>query len=81
MRAASPAHDPLRVEVDAGGERMNAKIRRGQIEKLPYLLVVGDAEVEADSVAVRARGGTDRGVMPVDAFTAALLDEVRARRR
>ena len=80
MRAASPAHDPLRVEVDAGGERMNAKIRRGQIEKLPYLLVVGDAEVEADSVAVRARGGGDRGLMSVGAFTDALLDEVRARR-
>ena len=80
MRAAGPPHDPLRVEVDTGGERMNAKIRRGQIEKLPYLLVVGDAEVEADSVAVRARGGGDRGLMTVGAFTDALLDEVRARR-
>ncbi len=81
MRAAGPPHDPLRVEVDAGGERMNAKIRRGQIEKVPYLLVVGDKEVEADSVAVRGRGGEDRGVLTVDDFTAALLDEVRTRRR
>lgn len=81
MRTGSPPHDPLRVEVDDGGERMNAKVRKGQLEKVPYLLVVGDAEVESDSVAVRARGGEDQGVQPVDGFTAALLAEVRERRR
>ena len=80
MRDASPAHDPLRVEVDDGGERMNAKIRRGQLEKIPYLLVVGDKELEADAVAVRMRGGEDGGVVPVDAFTADLMREVAERR-
>ena len=81
MRAGSPPHDPLRIEVDDGGERMNAKVRKGQLEKVPYLLVVGDQEVAADAVAVRARGGEDLGVQSVDAFRAALMEEVRERRR
>jgi len=81
MRAGSPPHDPLRIEVDDGGERMNAKVRKGQLEKVPYLLVVGDQEVAADAVAVRARWGEDLGVQSVDAFRGALMEEVRERRR
>ncbi len=81
LRSAGPAHDPLRVELDEGGERMNAKVRRGQLEKIPYLLVVGDREVEADAVAVRKRGGEDLGAVSVDDFTTDLLAEVGERRR
>ena len=58
----------LRIEVDAGNERMQAKIRNGQQQKIPYLLVVGDREVEAGSVAVRIRGGGDGGVQAVAEF-------------
>ena len=71
----------LRVDVDAGNERMNAKIRTAQLEKIPYMLVVGDREIEAEAVAVRTRGGENRGAMPIPEFEAALLAEVRERRQ
>ena len=70
----------LRVDVDAGNERLNAKIRSAQLEKIPYMLVVGDREIEAEAVAVRTRGGEKRGAMPIPEFEAALLAEVRERR-
>ena len=55
----------LRVEVDARGERMNAKIRDAQMRKVPYMLVVGDREAEAKAAALRVRGGGDKGAVPV----------------
>lgn len=55
----------LRVEVDARGERMNAKIRDAQLRKIPYMLVVGDREAEAHAAALRVRGGGDLGAVPV----------------
>ena len=58
----------LRVEVDDSGERMNAKIRRAQMEKIPYMLVVGDREMKAGAVAVRLRTEEDLGAMPVEDF-------------
>ena len=59
----------LRVEVDARGERMNAKIRDAQMKKVPYMLVVGDKEAAAGTVSVRRRGSRDeeRGIA-LDAF-------------
>jgi len=63
----------FRAEVDDSGERMNAKIRNAQLQKVPYMLVVGDREAEADTVAVRLRGGQDMGGMPV----AQLVDRMR----
>ena len=71
----------LRADVDDGGERMNAKIRTGQLEKIPYLLVVGDKEVAAETVAVRRRGGGNLGPVPLTDFQHDLLTEVRERRR
>lgn len=56
----------LRVDVDDGNERMQAKIRNGQRRKIPYLLVIGDREVESKSAAVRVRTGEDLGAMPLD---------------
>jgi len=50
------------------------------MQKLPYILVVGDKEMQAGTVAVRARGGIDLGVMPLDAFAARLADDVAHRR-
>lgn len=58
----------LRVEVDASGERMNKKIREAQLQKIPYMLVVGDQEEANHAVAVRTRNNEDRGAMSVEAF-------------
>ncbi len=66
----------LRAEVDARGERMNAKIRDAQLQKIPYMLVVGDREAAAKAVAVRTRAGEDLGSMPVFQFVDRLKDEV-----
>jgi threonyl-tRNA synthetase len=70
----------LRVEVDERGERMQAKIRDAQLQKVPYMLVVGDKEVEAKAVAVRLRSGQDLGSMSLTDFLTRALDEVRQRR-
>ena len=58
----------LRVDLDLRNEKITYKIREHSMQKLPYLLVVGDKEMEAGAVAVRARGGKDLGVMSLDAF-------------
>ncbi len=55
----------LRVEVDARNERMNAKMRDAQLRKIPYMLVVGDREAEAEAAALRVRGGENLGALPV----------------
>ncbi len=68
----------LRVEVDQGSERMNAKIRSAQMRKVPYMLVVGDREAEAGSVSVRRRSGEDDGVMSIGDFAARSRQEVAA---
>ena len=60
----------LRAKVDDGSDRMQNKIRMAQKMKVPYMLVIGDKEQQADSVAVRLRGGEDLGAMPVNAFVA-----------
>jgi threonyl-tRNA synthetase len=59
---------------------MQAKIRDAQLQKVPYMLVVGDKEVEAQAVAVRLRSGEDLGSMAVNAFLLKAVDEVRERR-
>lgn len=58
----------LRVEVDDSNERMNKKIRSAQLQKIPYMLVVGDAEEESEAVAVRTRNNENRGAMPLTEF-------------
>ena len=58
----------LRVEVADGNDRMNAKIRKAQKEKIPYMLIVGDKEMESGSVSLRMRGGENPGAMPLDDF-------------
>jgi threonyl-tRNA synthetase len=70
----------LRVHVDDRGETLNYRIREGETQKIPYMAVVGQREVEADSVAVRARGaGKKQEVMTVDAFLERVLREARDR--
>jgi threonyl-tRNA synthetase len=70
----------FRVQSDLRNEKIAYKIREHALQKLPYVLVVGEKERQAGQVAVRARGGVDLGVMPVDAFSRRLADEVTHRR-
>ena len=65
----------FRVEVDARNEKMQAKIRDAQRQKIPYMLVVGDRESEAQMVAVRDRTQGDRGTQSLEAFAQTLRDE------
>jgi threonyl-tRNA synthetase len=66
----------LRVEVDNRGDRMNAKIRDAQLRKVPYMLVVGDREAAAQAAALRVRGSTDLGAMPL----AEIVEKLRTER-
>ncbi len=60
----------IRVEVDRSGGRMQAKIRNAQLQKIPYMLVIGKREAEEGAIAVRLRSGEDLGAMSVDQFIA-----------
>ncbi|MGH2484872.1 MAG: threonine--tRNA ligase [Ktedonobacterales bacterium] len=60
----------LRVDVDARSDRMNAKVRDAQLQKLPYMLVVGDKEAEAATVSLRLRTNENIGAVPLDDFIA-----------
>jgi threonyl-tRNA synthetase len=71
----------FRVVSDLRNEKIGFKIREHTISKVPYLLVVGDKEVESQTVAVRARRGEDLGSMDLDAFIAHLTDDVACRGR
>ena len=66
----------LRVDLDLKNEKITYKIREHSMQKLPYLLVVGDKEMAAGSVAVRARGGKDLGVMSLDAFVQLIKNDI-----
>lgn len=68
-----------RVEVNDSSERMGAKIRKAQLEKIPYMLVVGDREMEAGAVAVRKRTGEDLKAKPLDEFVAMLAADVESK--
>ena len=69
----------LRVEVDDSNERMNAKIRSAQLQKIPYMLVVGDKEVENNGVALRLRSGENPGPMALENFLAKARQDIEAR--
>ena len=69
-----------RVQTDARGERMNAKIREAQLQKIPYMLVVGDREAAAGAAAVRLRSGENLGAIPVADIAARIATETAERR-
>ena len=69
----------LRADVDARSERMNLKVRDAQMQKVPYMLVVGDREEAEDKVAVRLRTGENLGAQPVDALAAEIKDKATRR--
>ena len=66
----------LRVNLDLRNEKITYKIREHSMQKLPYLIVVGDKEMAAGTVAVRARGGQDLGVMSLDAFVQKITADI-----
>ena len=65
----------IRCEVDLGTDRMNSKIRQGQLQKIPYMIIVGDKEVESDTVSVRSRNGEDVGVVSVKDLVSRIVSE------
>ena len=71
----------IRVESDLRSEKMGYKIREAQLKKIPYMLVVGDKEMEDGTVAVRARKEEKGGTMTVDAFLAAIRAEIDSKER
>ncbi|MTQ96470.1 threonine--tRNA ligase [Pseudoflavonifractor sp. BIOML-A6] len=69
----------FRVEVDHRNEKIGKKIREAQLDKVPYMLVLGDKEAEGVTVAVRSRSGGDQGVMSLEEFVEILGEEVAQR--
>ncbi|RSZ39757.1 MULTISPECIES: threonine--tRNA ligase [unclassified Variovorax] len=70
----------LRVQLDLHNEKITYKIRKHSLQKLPYIVVVGDKEKEAGAVAVRARGNQDLGAMSLESFTQRLVQDVADKR-
>ena len=66
----------LRAEADLGDDRMNAKIRNANQQKIPYMVIVGEREAEGDQVSVRYRGGRQEGGLSTDSFIAQVKDAV-----
>jgi threonyl-tRNA synthetase len=68
----------VRAHLDRGDERMNAKIRNAQNQKVPYMLVLGEKEQAARAVSIRERGGAQRALVPLAEFLPWIEAEVRA---
>ncbi len=77
--AAALAAEGLRVELDESNEKLGYKIRQAQLEKVPYMLVVGAKEAEQGSVAVRLRTGEDLGAMPLAGLLPRLAAQAKSR--
>jgi threonyl-tRNA synthetase len=75
------ADGALRMEIDERQEKIGYKIREAQLQKIPYMLVIGDREAAEGTVAVRSRSDGDIGSRPVDEFLRQAVEEVRARSR
>ena len=69
----------VRVETDLRNEKIGYKIREAQLQKIPYMLVVGDKEAEAGTVSVRTRAGVDLGAMPLDEFMDKIGEQIASR--
>ena len=69
----------IRCDFDLRNEKITYKIREHSVQKLPYILVIGDKERDANTVAVRARGNVDLGSMPIDALVERLSQELDAK--
>ena len=70
----------IRAHLDAGHETLNYRIRQGEVQKVPYMAVIGQREMDVDAVAVRVRGtGNKQEVLPVGEFLTRVRDEVAGR--
>ena len=69
----------VRVDLDGRSEKIGYKIREAQLQKIPYMLVIGDKELENGTVSVRSRKGVDLGAMPLDTFIAKIQEEIASR--
>ena len=69
----------MRVEVDERNEKIGYKIRQAQVAKVPYMLVVGDKEMEEGTVNVRKHGGDELGTVPFQEFFTAVKEEIKER--
>ena len=69
----------VRVEIDESNERMGYKVRRGEMEHVPYMLIVGDKEAGSAQVSVRSRAAGDLGPMPLDQFASRVSEQVAAK--
>ncbi len=69
-------HEGIRVELDDREEKIGYKIREAQLQKVPYMLIIGDKEIEANAVGVRARKEGDIGQMPIDEFICKIKEEI-----
>jgi threonyl-tRNA synthetase len=69
----------FRVHADLRNEKITYKIREHSVQKLPYIVVVGDKERDANTVAVRARGNVDLGVMSIDSLVERLQQELASK--
>lgn len=70
----------IRTDCDKRSEKMGYKIREAQLQKIPYMLVVGDKEQENETVSVRTREGGDQGAMALDVFLNGALEDIRTRK-
>ncbi len=71
----------FRVETDFRNEKIGYKIREAQVQKIPYMIVLGDKEAESGKITVRSRSGGDLGAMDLDEFLAKIIDERDTRKR
>ena len=71
----------VRAEVDDRNEKIGKKIREATLEKVPYMLVLGDRDIENGTVSVRTRSGEDKGAMPLKQFLSEITEEIRSRAR
>ena len=69
----------IRVEVEDGNDTLGYKIRKAQLEKVPYMLIVGDKEMQSHSVSIRSRKNGDEGAAPLAMFIANLIREIKSR--
>lgn len=69
----------MRVEIDERSEKIGYKIREAQLQKIPYMLIIGDKEAESGTVSVRRRGEGDLGAVKTEAFLATALAEITAK--
>ena len=71
----------IRVEVDDRNEKTGYKIREAQLQKIPYMLIVGEKEVESNTVSVRSRENGDLGTKDINEFINGLKTEIKEKRR